>query len=613
MGFSLPLFSFLICLALTPVVKRVSSRRGWMAQPVKDRWHKRPTALLGGIAIYIGTSTALLLAIDTHAIHLPMMAAVAKSPSFVAAVIWLGMTFLFVLGLVDDFINLKPHSKLVGQILSASLIAFLGLRLHWFSSLTLDTMFTIFWIVGITNAFNLLDNMDGLCAGTGAVAALSLAAVFGSRSPQAGLLCLILAGALAAFLVYNFNPASIFMGDCGSLVIGFALAVLSLYYSETTGNRLSAMAVPILVMLVPILDTTMVTLIRLLSGRRAFAGGKDHTSHRLVLMGLSEKKAVLFLYLIGAISGLAALFVSRSDTLTSPSVIIPLLTAVVLMGVYLAQLRVYPEKEFSVLRGHTFTPVLIELTYKRQLLLVIFDLGMVAFCYYLSYRLRFSAAAFPVFFKIFLRSLPAVIACKLVAFFIIGTYRGIWGFMSSSEVLVYLKASSAASLISIAAVTFLFRFQHFSKGIFVIDWLLTTAALLGSRGFFRLSGDFMKRKTLSGQRVLIYGAGRGGEILLREILNNRRMGVVPVGFIDDDPLKTGKKLQGFPVLGNFQSLESIAAQQRIDGLLIAFAGLKKQQREALKAAGRRLGLNVKRFRIHLEDLDADNHQGQQDN
>lgn len=613
MGYRLPLLSFLVCLLLTPIVKRVASHRGWIAQPTKDRWHKHPTALLGGIAIYIGISTALLLSIEPHAIHLPIATAVPKSPSFVAAIIWLGMTFLFVLGLVDDFLNLKPHSKLVGQILSASLIAFLGLRLHWFSSLTLDTMFTIFWIVGVTNAFNLLDNMDGLCAGTGAVAALSLAAVFSSRIPQAGVLCLILAGALAAFLIYNFNPASIFMGDCGSLVIGFTLAVLSLYYSETVaGNRLSSMAVPILIMLVPILDTTMVTLIRLLSGRRAFTGGKDHTSHRLVLMGLSEKKAVLFLYLIGAISGLAALFVSRSDTLTSPSVIIPLLTAVVLMGVYLAQLRIYPEKEFSVLRGHTFTPVLIELTYKRQLLLVIFDLGMVAFCYYLSYRLRFSGAAFPVFFKVFLRSLPAVIACKLVAFFITGTYRGIWGFMSSSEVLVYLKASTAASLISIAAVTFLFRFQHFSKGIFVIDWLLTTAALLGSRGFFRLSGDFMKRKTLSGQRVLIYGAGRGGEILLREILNNRRMEVVPVGFIDDDPLKTGKKLQGFPVLGNFQSLESIAARLHIDGLLVAFAGLEEARREALKSASRRLGLSVKRFSIHLEDLDAENHQNQPD-
>jgi UDP-GlcNAc:undecaprenyl-phosphate GlcNAc-1-phosphate transferase len=115
---------------------------------------------------------------------------------------------------------------------------------------------------------------------------------------------LIIAGSCGAFLVYNFNPASIFMGDCGSLVIGFAIAVLSLYHGEfSTDSRLSAVAVPLLILMVPLLDTTLVTIIRLLSGSKASTGGRDHTSHRLVLMGLSEKSAVLFLYGIGAVSG----------------------------------------------------------------------------------------------------------------------------------------------------------------------------------------------------------------------------------------------------------------------------------------------------------------------
>ena len=298
------------------------------------------------------------------------------------------------------------------------------------------------------------------------------------------------AGALAAFLIYNFNPATIFMGDCGSLVIGFTLAVLSLFFSEIQGtNAFSNFAVPLILLLVPIFDTTLVTLIRLLSGRKASVGGRDHTSHRLVLMGFSEKKAVLFLYSIGTVAGVSAMFVSRSDTLTSPVVIIPITLAIILMGIYLAQLRVYPEKEFSLLRERSYTPILIELTYKRQLIQVILDLSLIAFSYYLSYRLRFSSADFFFYFKVFLHSLPTVIACKFVAFFLMGTYKGIWGSMSSSDIFVLVKASSLATLLAVVAVTFIYRFADFSKGIFLIDWLLTSAISCGNA---RVFSDFSR-------------------------------------------------------------------------------------------------------------------------
>jgi len=295
-----------------------------MAHPTKERWHKKPTALLGGIAIYTGTAIPLFFVADFTSI-LPYIfrnSVSAGLPS-IGAAIWIGMTLLFILGLLDDFINIKPHTKLLGQIIVASMAVFLGFRLHWFTSLTLDTMVTIFWIVGITNAFNLIDNMDGLCAGIGFIAAFFLALMFYGKLPEGACVAMILAGALAAFLIYNFNPASIFMGDSGSLVIGFILAMLSLYNSEASGlNMLSFYAVPILLLMVPIFDTTLVTSIRILSGRKASTGGKDHTSHRLVLMGFKEKSAVIFLYGIATVSGLSAVFVTRADTLNSPIVII---------------------------------------------------------------------------------------------------------------------------------------------------------------------------------------------------------------------------------------------------------------------------------------------------
>lgn len=605
MFYTLPGISFLLCLVLTPIVRQMAIRKGWMAHPTQERWHQKPTALFGGIAIYLGIAVPTLFLTDfstlVSQVTMQQNGKVLPSP---IGVIWVGATVLFILGLMDDIIHIKPHTKLVGQIIVASFVTFLGFRLQWFTSLTLDTMVTIVWIVGITNAFNLLDNMDGLCAGVGLIAALTLALLFFISVPTYSILALIIAGALLAFLIFNFNPASIFMGDSGSLLIGFTLSMLALLHSGNGGlNQISLYAVPVMIMMVPILDTTLVTLIRILSGRKASAGGKDHTSHRLVLMGMSEKGASLFLYGIGAISGLAAIFVDRTDTLTSPVVIIPVGLSILLMGIYLAQLRVYPEKEFSLLRDRAYTPILIELTYKRQLLLVILDFGLIAFAYYLSYRLRFDGAAFPFYFKVFLRSLPAVIALKFLAFFVVGIYRGIWQYMSTSDVYVYMKASSFASLLTIVAVTFIYRFENFSKGIFVIDWFLTTGLLLGTRGSFRLFVDIMKRKTLAGDAVLIYGAGRGGEILLREILNNPSLGIKPMGFIDDDPLKSGKKLQGYPIMGSFSNLDKLIKEQQVNGLLLSFMNKDIIHQNKIKQFCRTKGLYLKQFSVCFDEID----------
>jgi UDP-GlcNAc:undecaprenyl-phosphate GlcNAc-1-phosphate transferase len=577
-----------------------------MAKPVKERWHKRPTALLGGIAIYVGMAVPLFLTTDfTTLILYAHQYPNHPAPPSVGAVVWIGVSFLFILGLLDDCIDLKPHTKLVGQILVASMAAFLGFRLHWFVSLTLDTMVTIFWVVGITNAFNLIDNMDGLCAGVGAICALMLALIFYGYSSEAVHVALILAGALGAFLIYNFNPASIFMGDCGSLGIGFTLAMLSLFYSEAGApNAVAVYVVPVMVLVVPLMDTTMVTLIRLLSGRKASVGGSDHTSHRLVLMGLNEKNAVVFLLCIGLVSGLAALFVSRTDTLTSPSVIIPVAVSCLLMGVYLAQIRVYTKKEFSLLRGKVYTPILLELTYKRQIILVLLDLGLIAFSYYLSYRLRFDDKDFVYYFKVFSKSLPAVIACKFIAFFGLKIYRSIWSYTSTTDVLGYLKASTIATLLSLSAVVCLFGLQCFPKGIFLIDWLLTTGFILGTRGSFRFFLETLKRRTLSGSSVIIYGAGRGGEILVREILNNKQLNMKPVCFVDDDNLKIGKKLQGLSISGGFSDLDVLCKKYSVNGLLISFRMKNADKLLEIKRQCRQNKLFLKRFSICFEDIDT---------
>ncbi len=601
----LPAFGALfLCLALTPLVRANALKRGWVAYPRKERWHKEPTALTGGAAIYLASALPLLYFADFGSIkpHLVIGSANQSLPDL-TAVMFVGTTLIFILGLMDDFIGIKPQTKLVGQILVASVITFLGFRLHWFVSLTVDTMVTIFWIVGITNAFNLIDNMDGLCAGVGFIASAYLALLFRGIDNEAFMIALVLAGAMGGFLAYNFTPASIFMGDSGSLLIGFAMSTLCLFFAgERAANGLSRYAVPVLLLMVPVLDTTMVTLIRLLSGRKASVGGKDHTSHRLVLIGFSERGAVLFLYGVGAISGFSAMFVSLNDAFTSPTVIIPLTVAIFLTGAYLSQIRVYPEKEFCLLRGKPYTPILMELTFKKQILLVLMDCGLIAFAYYLSYRLKFDSRTFPVYFNVFLKTLPAVIALKFMAFFVAGIYRGIWRYLSANDVFVYLKASLLATVLIFAAVTYIYRFEDFSQGIFLIDFLLTTGLLLGTRGSFRIYLDAMKRRTVSGEPVIIYGAGQGGEILLREILNNQSLRISPVGFVDDDTLKTGKKLLGYPVLGTFNDLERLCERHGATGILKSFNHKDSKKQKEIVEFCRKRNIYLKQFAIQLTDV-----------
>jgi UDP-GlcNAc:undecaprenyl-phosphate GlcNAc-1-phosphate transferase len=604
-----PVLAFALSLALVPLVRAIARARGWIAQPAADRWHTKPTALMGGIGIFLSLAVplAFLAEFDPAALLVPALERKSAGGPAVT-VLLLCSAFLFILGVVDDFLRLKPQTKLIGQIMAASLVAFYGYRLTWFESQTVDTLVTILWITGITNALNLIDNMDGLCAGVGAIASFLLGYLLCVQSPVPALAAWCLCAAQTGFLFYNFKPASIFMGDCGSLVIGFSLAFLAVCYSGTVARTgtIPHIFVPLLVLMVPLFDTTLVTLIRTLSGRKASTGGRDHTSHRLVLIGLSEKRAVLAIYVIAAVSGLAAVFVDRADSFTSPAVIVPVAVSMLLMGVYLARLRVYPEKEFSVLRDRPFTPILMDLTYKRQILLVLLDFGLISFGYYLSYRLRFTNYAFGVYFPNFLSSLPAVIACKYIAFHLIGVYRGIWRFLSVDDVATCLKASSAGSLLAVAVVTFVYRFEDFSKGIFVIDWFLTTAFLLGTRSSFRIWADYLRRANLAGDKVLLYGAGRGGEILLREILANPRLMLKPVGFVDDDPLKTGKRLQGFPVLGAAENLETLASELGVAGIVITFAAAQGPDRlPRLLALCKARGLFLKRFAVSVEDVETE--------
>ena len=572
--------------------RAAAHRFGFTAKPRADRWHQRPTALLGGIGIAV---TVLgLYTILVGAAALPVLGA--------------GAALIFLVGLVDDLISLKPYTKLIAEITIASLFVFFGYRLAWTESLTIDTVLTMVWIVGLTNAFNLLDNMDGLCAGISLIVGTTLLTTMvlqGGVTPQAIYLALLL-GATAGFLVYNFHPASIFMGDSGALFIGLNLAVLSLgagQAGQSPSNLLSMIVGPVLVLLVPIFDTTLVTVSRLLSGRSAAQGGRDHSSHRLVAIGLSERRAVTVLWILSALGGALAVAIHRFQNDWSSIAVALFVLAMIIFAVYLSHVRVYETVDEALLRTGRVTPFVIDFMYKRRVAEVILDVCIVTIAYYSAYRLRFEGPEFATFFPSFLESLPIVVGVQTVALFAVGAYRGVWRHFSLMDGVVFSKAVLFGTLSSVFFVVYLYRFENYSRGVFVIYGALLLLLLGGSRASFRLISEFAQRRRHEGQRLIIYGAGDGAATV-RELLARAPDNYRLLGFVDDDPNLARRRVQGYPVLGDYTSLVSLIANGAVDSVVISTALIDVTRLEELQALCGVHQVSLARVHFKLDQLVA---------
>ncbi|HLM59521.1 MAG TPA: MraY family glycosyltransferase, partial [Pyrinomonadaceae bacterium] len=356
------LISFALAVILTYLTREAAHKFGFVAKPKSDRWHKRTTAMLGGVAIFL----------TTVFIYLGFVTKTSESLIIIA-----GSTILFLVGLIDDILHIKPYQKLIGQIIGVAIVIGYGLVLPWTNSDIFNLAITAFWLIGITNAINLLDNMDGLSAGIAAIAAFSLAIGFGASGQFEELVFLsVFIGALIGFLVFNFNPASIFMGDCGSMFVGFLLAssVLMTDVGGRSRGIVSILAVPALILFVPIFDTTFVTVLRKIWGRKASQGGRDHTSHRLVALGLSERNAVLLLYGLALLAGMISLLVRELQPTQSIALIALFTVMLTIIGVYLSKVKVYEEQQLELaLQNRAGFGFLLNLSHKRRVFEVILD------------------------------------------------------------------------------------------------------------------------------------------------------------------------------------------------------------------------------------------------
>jgi UDP-GlcNAc:undecaprenyl-phosphate GlcNAc-1-phosphate transferase len=595
--------SFALALILTPIVRALARRWGVVARPKTDRWHKKPTAMLGGVAIFISVALVVL----AHLLFVPPTSVEILNHSRSYLWVVLGASaFLFAIGLADDLFHAKPYQKLIGQVMGAAFVIYYGLSLPWTGSPAINMMLTIFWLIGITNAVNLLDNMDGLSSGIAAISSIFLAANFLINSqPTEALVLAVFAAALIGFLVYNSNPASIFMGDCGTMFIGFFLASTSLMSAAGGRSRsfLPVLAVPILVLLIPIFDTTFVTVIRKLSGRAASQGGRDHTSHRLVALGMSERRAVWMLYGFAALSGLLAMLVRTLNFDVSIAAIIGFTILLTLLGVYLAGVKVYDEEEVKAAHDKPLFAFLIDLSYKRRIFEVLLDLVLIVLAYYGAYALRFGSMTESGTWRIFLRTLPVLLFMKMAAFLVMGVYRGIWRYTSIDDLIVFAKGVIVGSIASTLAILFAFRFESVSRTVFVLDAILMLMLLAGSRMAFRLFRQILPTQTTrAGCRALIYGAGDAGELLLRELLNNRELQYSPIGFVDDDPNKKGKVIHGLRVFGGNGMLRSLCREHQIEEVLISSSHFSPERVAEIVSDCEAEQITLKRMRIRIEKI-----------
>ncbi len=286
----------------TPVVRMAARRLGVVDQSSQRKQHVVPTPLLGGLAIYAAFIAALLLLGDRFYVNQ-------------VAGIFLGATLMSFMGLWDDRRGLSPGVKLAGQFLAAGILVISDVRVSFLPWPAVNIAATLLWVVLITNAFNLLDNMDGLSGGVALIAAVFFL-LFAAMSHQylVGALAAALVGACAGFLFYNFNPASVFMGDTGALFLGFMLAAVGIKLRFPTNSAFVTWMVPPLVLGLPLFDTTLVIISRL---RRRLnpltTPGKDHVSHRLARITGSPREAVLICYLLAGACGIVATFVTQAS------------------------------------------------------------------------------------------------------------------------------------------------------------------------------------------------------------------------------------------------------------------------------------------------------------
>ncbi|MGD0076024.1 MAG: hypothetical protein ABSD31_17025 [Candidatus Binataceae bacterium] len=580
------LVAFVISAAGVPLMKRLALRYEVVSKPSDDRWHREPTPLLGGVAVIAGFIIAILF-----------FGHVEK---------WLvvGAVALLVVGAIDDTLVLSARAKLISQLLVVGLIMRKAPIFNILPWPPLNLLLTIFWFVLTINAVNLIDGLDGLAGGLGIASSLTVA-VLAALHGQTMVLgwALALSGALAGFLLYNYKPASIFMGDAGALPVGFILGGLSIEASLLiTNSRLAATAVPLLVVLVPVTDTLVVTIGRLAAGNSISRRGLDHFHHRLGKLGLSDRRVMQLMCALELGAGACAVILSVMRHFYIVATLSAGLLFFALIGLFLIDLNLDSTAsaiEHEQRRG--LARAILALNLKRRVFEVILDGLLITAAYCAAVLIRLNFKVDPDLFHLLTVALPWVMAISYLAFFSSGIYRGTWRHFGLEDAMRFGQGAMLAAFLLFA--TGRFAPLRFSGSILCIFTILLFNLLVATRVSFRVFLKVIYFLARPSNSLIIVGADASGEAALWHLFlerGNRKVRML--GFIDDDTFKRGKLLCGYKILGSIDDLDRIYQEHAFDSVLIAADALAEERLELVRSFAHSYNLQLRRFEISISDV-----------
>ena len=566
----------LLSAGLTFALIRLSRRLHLIAEPRPDRWHQTPTPNTGGVAVFLTCATFYaLFAWKQHP-------AVAAAAAAIAG-----------LGFLDDRLQLRPLTKFLAQSACVAVVIAQGVVFSATPWEPVNLALTFLWIAGLTNAFNLIDNMDGLCAGVTVIIAASRC-WFALQSGDAGgaLMFALLGAAFFGFLLFNYRPAKIFLGDCGSMFAGFTLSALAVAHPiPRTRVFVSALFFPALTFLYPIFDTVLVALLRRAAGRSISVGGRDHSSHRLVSLGLTERTAVWLLWGLTALgSALGCLTYSMPVAVVAIAVL--LVVGISVFGVFLGTLPSFAPPEGAPIRSHGVRRMIPTLRAGITLLVDVLLSGVALLC---AFLIRWDQTFLNAHGSEFLFTLPVVMLGHAAASMGLRTFHLGWRWFGGRDLLDLAKCVFLGLALSLLTLWMLGA-RGYSRGIVVLYGIFAFAFAVGLRASMAL---LWRTLPANGRlrRAAVIGAGAKGELLVLVLQRERDMNAQPVLILDPDPAAARTRIHGVPVL--HLGGDTVRLLQRANVELVVMPGNGSFTREH-----RRIALSCRSAGLAVETLEV---------
>jgi UDP-GlcNAc:undecaprenyl-phosphate/decaprenyl-phosphate GlcNAc-1-phosphate transferase len=575
--------AFLLSCALMPLAMRAAWQLRWVARPANDRWHETPVALLGGVVVI--TVFALV-------------GWICGAPSWLL----LGALGLAGVGLLDDVTILRPGTKLLLQIPFAVTATTL-VDLPQFFPRSIQIPAVAVWILTLINSFNLVDGLDGLAAGLGIITtgAVTLIAVL-HHDQLLSVTALSICGAFGGFLIYNFNPASIYLGDAGSLPAGFVLAVLSLSVARYAAvSNLAIIATPALLMVVPVIDTLVVVVTRVATGHRISHRGLDHCHHRLRKLGLSQARVAFTLWSIGAAGALWALFI----TLAPGPTIVALLPICALMfgttALFLANLSFVRETP-GLLYGlmPRLGRLVLNVAYRWRIVEFAVDFVVISSAYFGAVLIHEGFHPSALIVARVWTDLPVICVGVYATFILARIYRQMWCYASIQTALRFQFAAGLASLAATVLMTLIGA--PVSPPVMVLFAILLFNLLVGTRMSFKILRAIIDRLGSPMRKVLVIGAGPIAESAVQEILRDGGLQSNLIGFVDDDTFKHRMFVGGFPVLGPICDIDRLYRQTGFNEILIAQSDTADEDLAAIQSFAGSHDVTLRRYQIRIDPV-----------